>query len=246
MNLRNATHEPKAKGATASDDLRTISTRVCHDLFSPTNTLRMCLTMLGDDPEDGALNRRDLLETANGAVDELITVVERVRFVTEASTGSSRREAVDMESCFAQAVQSLGAEGRKRAGQIEAPSEWPMVAGVGLWIREILSIYLKNAFQHGGPDVQVEVNWEKRGERFRFNVVDDGAGVPDSLRHSLFRPFEELHRFNDGRGLSLSVVERLTKLQRGSCGYEPAPGGGSLFFVELPNGADADDALESE
>ena len=66
-------------------------------------------------------------------------------------------------------------------------------------------------------------------------VEDDGPGVPDDLKRSVFEPF---HRGPDaataGSGIGLSLVARFADLHGGRAWVEDRRGGGASFRVFLP------------
>src|SRR5207344_191578 len=74
--------------------------------------------------------------------------------------------------------------------------------------------------------------------RLRFSVRDTGIGVPAEDKERIFRAFEQVdngptRRFG-GTGLGTTIAMTLTQLLGGEIGLENNPGGGSLFWVELP------------
>jgi CheY-like chemotaxis protein len=54
----------------------------------------------------------------------------------------------------------------------------------------------------------------------------------------LFQSFERLDTLSsiEGTGLGLSIASRIAGLMNGTIGYEANPGGGSIFWLELPPG----------
>lgn len=72
----------------------------------------------------------------------------------------------------------------------------------------------------------------------RLEVADTGCGVPEAARAKLFTAFTQADgatsRKFGGTGLGLAICKRLTDLMGGSIGYQPRPGGGSLFWFEAP------------
>ena len=106
---------------------------------------------------------------------------------------------------------------------------------------------LRNACQAGASWVQLRTRVEYgttllqsgKGSVIRLDVIDNGAGVPESLRSLLFLPFVTGRR--DGTGLSLAVSQQIASAHGGLLIYE-AWEQGSRFSLFLPfgNNGDAD------
>lgn len=64
-------------------------------------------------------------------------------------------------------------------------------------------------------------------------VVDDqGPGIPDSLKATIFSPFFTTK--SDGLGMGLTICQELLRALGGSIDFEDRPEGGARFRVELP------------
>jgi len=101
---------------------------------------------------------------------------------------------------------------------------------------QVLSNLISNAAKHSPRAGRVEIAVEKRGALYRTSVSDRGPGVPESFRERLFGRFEQS---SDGRklgggGLGLAICKEIVERSGGVIGYEPNPGGGSVFWFELP------------
>ncbi len=71
----------------------------------------------------------------------------------------------------------------------------------------------------------------------RFEVADTGPGIPAGKRRRLFRAYDRLDAPPSGAGgtgLGLSITERFVRRLGGRIGHRENPGGGSVFWIELP------------
>jgi signal transduction histidine kinase len=65
-------------------------------------------------------------------------------------------------------------------------------------------------------------------------VEDNGIGIPVEFHEKIFQVFQRLHTTAyPGTGIGLAIVQKGVERMRGRVGLEPAPGGGSNFWIEL-------------
>jgi PAS domain S-box-containing protein len=67
-------------------------------------------------------------------------------------------------------------------------------------------------------------------------VEDEGPGVPDELKTSIFQPFRKGEAGTPGSGIGLSLVARFAEFHSGRAWVQDRPGGGASFRVFFPNG----------
>jgi PAS domain S-box-containing protein len=106
-------------------------------------------------------------------------------------------------------------------------------------LRQIMLNLLGNAtkFTSSGSIV-VRLQAAAGGSALRIAVVDTGPGISADRRQLLFQDFGRLDADRgpavEGAGLGLSISARLAQLMGGNMGYDDNPGGGSVFWLELP------------
>ncbi|CAN0070593.1 unnamed protein product, partial [Phaeothamnion confervicola] len=71
-------------------------------------------------------------------------------------------------------------------------------------------------------------------DRIRFEVRDTGIGIPQERKQQLFQPFAQLQKFAGGTGLGLWSVKQKILALRGEVGVHDNPGGGAVFFFDVP------------
>jgi len=67
----------------------------------------------------------------------------------------------------------------------------------------------------------------------RFEVSDDGPGIPEDLRGRLFRPFSTGHASSGGNGLGLFIVRQAVRRLGGTIRVRTSPQG-TTFVTDLP------------
>jgi PAS domain S-box-containing protein len=102
---------------------------------------------------------------------------------------------------------------------------------------------LSNAVKFSPSGGEVTVAVEARNENARISVRDHGDGVPVEFKPYIFGKFAQADatdaRQSGGCGLGLSIVKQIVDRLAGEVGFDDAPGGGSIFYIELPNWARA-------
>jgi signal transduction histidine kinase/putative methionine-R-sulfoxide reductase with GAF domain len=67
----------------------------------------------------------------------------------------------------------------------------------------------------------------------RFELADDGPGIPAGMRRRLFEAFATEGK-HGGTGLGLAIVRRIVDDHAGSICFESTTGQGTTFYIELP------------
>jgi signal transduction histidine kinase/ActR/RegA family two-component response regulator len=103
-------------------------------------------------------------------------------------------------------------------------------------VRQVLLNLLSNAvkFSHKGGSVRFLVSTPDAD--LRFDVIDEGIGIPADKRARVFGVFERLHEGvadASGTGLGLAITKKLVELQHGTIDFESEAGKGTHFWVIL-------------
>jgi PAS domain S-box-containing protein len=105
-------------------------------------------------------------------------------------------------------------------------------------LTQAISNLLSNAAKFSPRDSDVVVSVTVQGECVRVCVRDHGPGIPDDYKSRIFDKFAQVDatdaRHKGGTGLGLSIVKQIMMRLGGEVGFEPAPGGGTIFHLDLP------------
>jgi len=110
-------------------------------------------------------------------------------------------------------------------------------------LAQVLTNLLSNAIKFSPAGEEVVVAVENSDEVVRISVRDHGPGIPASFKPHIFEKFAQADatdsRQKGGTGLGLSIVKEIIERLSGEVSFRDAPGGGTIFQVELParNGA---------
>lgn len=217
-------------------DLDSFSRAVAHDLRNPLTVVIGTADLLAADPkptedEDIGPAVESILQagqTANATIEGLLLLHGINREDVEARP-------IDTDATVAGALGSLHTLIADRGAEIKYPSSLPDVVGHKPWVEQIWVNLIGNAVKYGGAPPHVELTARSLPSGLaRFEVRDNGPGIPANDRHRIFREFERGSSDVDGHGLGLAIVKRVVDRLGGKTGVGPRPGGGSIFYVELP------------
>lgn len=104
-------------------------------------------------------------------------------------------------------------------------------------IKQVLANLVSNAIKYSRPrDVAViEIGKTMINDETVFFVRDNGVGFDMTTAHTLFSPFQRLHREKEfeGTGIGLATVRRIIDRHKGRVWAESSPGRGATFFFTI-------------
>jgi hypothetical protein len=101
-------------------------------------------------------------------------------------------------------------------------------------LHRILSNLIRNAAEAmtDRPDPLIRAEVARAGDAVAIDIIDNGPGVPYSMRDQLFQPFATAHR-DSGVGLGLAIARELARAQGGDVVLAASNEDGSNFRVTL-------------
>lgn len=93
---------------------------------------------------------------------------------------------------------------------------------------------LQNAARHARGQEPVRLGVQAEPANWRFEVADEGGGLPPGGELAVFEPFSTEGSRNGGTGLGLSIVRGIARAHGGECGVVNRPGHGATFWIRIP------------
>jgi signal transduction histidine kinase len=147
-------------------------------------------------------------------------------------------EAVESFSVRAAVGEALALVQLNRAAKaIPSENQCPadlMVEGDRQRLVQVFVNLLSNACDASRPGERVWVEARHDGSKARISVIDQGAGIPEAVRHRIFEPFFTTKELGHGTGLGLSVAYSIVREHGGTMEVSSAPGSGTTVVLELP------------
>ncbi|MFW6437280.1 MAG: PAS domain S-box protein, partial [Halococcoides sp.] len=119
-------------------------------------------------------------------------------------------------------------------------------------LADVIGNLLANSFDHNDPDgLHIDIAATRRGDRVQISIADDGIGVEDARKESIFRRGETSAK-ESGSGFGLFFVDVMVEKYDGEVWVEDNDAGrergdettpGARFLIELPAANASDDDL---
>ncbi|WP_209331858.1 tetratricopeptide repeat-containing sensor histidine kinase [Lunatimonas salinarum] len=209
---------------------------VAHDLRSPISSMTMIADVL---LESGNWNEEDrtLIEHIKISGTNSLNLVSEMLQVNRGTEGLQKEE-VDLERMLGYCVDLLRfkADEKQQKITLSTVPVKAMISREKMW--RVVSNLIANAikFSHKGGVIHIALI--QRKEHAVISIQDQGIGIPDKLKDSLFELFTNSKRYGtDGEtphGMGLAISKQIVKAHGGRIWFESEEGKGSTFFVELP------------
>lgn len=218
-----------------------------HELRTPLASVALALEMLRDGYVTAPAEVDEFVGRAALAARHLAFLVDDVLDAAALAHGRLRMQVEDLRLCepLATAQQVLEVQAQARGVVLQFPPV-DVALAVRADERRLLQVVFNlvgNAIKHSPAGAPVRVDVEPVGAAVRLSVSDRGPGVPEAARASLFTPFggtatgagaADGGANVPGTGLGLHVCRRIVEQLGGRIGHRPGPGGGAVFWFELP------------
>jgi len=210
---------------------------VGHELRTPLTSIRGYLDTLGDDGLDEETRRR-FLATARREAQRLSRLVDGMLdfSMLDLSGETFAPASCDLGEQVAAACEALRPQAAERAIAIEAAVGAGARVGLGAdsCTQALLNV-VDNAVKYGRAGGKVRVSWIVRAPYACVRVDDDGPGVIESERASIFASrVRGTAARGAGRGIGLAIVRTIVERAGGDVRAMRSPLGGARFELLLP------------
>jgi len=227
-----------------------LSRMIVHDLRSPLTSVMTSMKLLQEYvPKDTSYYKlvKTTTDASRRAIRKLLGRVDSLLDIAKMESGRLEldRDLVELEGIVENVVHEL----RPLANELDIALVTQIDDDVPLLnvdmdkVERLLLNLVDNALKYSPMESKViiraglqnEVGREP--EFIRVDVVDNGPGVPDNYKESLFNSFVQVEgrkKVRRGVGLGLAFCKLVAEAHHGRIWVENNPGGGSIFAFTLP------------
>lgn len=207
-----------------------------HDLLNPIGVIRNYAELLVEDEKDEGKKRdlRLIIKTCEKLISmiedatkyEMLTKIEDLEF-----------NEMDVTQIFRGVIDQYRHSADEKSIKVRFLPTSSHIARVHFTVEDVFANLLSNAIKYSPPNTTITVDIQERGGYLLISVADQGPGIPDEYKTLIFERFKRGGKTGvKGTGLGLAIVKRIMDIHRGRVWVEDNPGGGSIFYVELPKG----------
>jgi signal transduction histidine kinase len=233
--LREITAERRAERL--QDDLISFAS---HELRTPLTSVFGFANLLLEEGSDDDAAWRSHVQTIRDEATRLLRMVDELLDFQRIGAGGFAldRTRFDLHDLIEEQISNASRSSRAHEISFESTPRRVAINADRNRIAQVLSNLLSNAIKYSPKGGVVRVRLDAKRNAIRVSIRDSGIGIPESQREKLFTKFfriesEEVEGI-PGLGLGLAFCQEIVEAHDGTIGFEAAPGGGTIFWFELP------------
>lgn len=209
--------------------LRDFASSVSHEFKTPLAAISGAIELLQDHAEDIApADRERFLANMAADAERLSRLVRRLMELAQADLhidgANERTDAAPILAAIAD-----GFSGRSFAIELSLPDKLPLIRIDADALEAVLTTLVENTRQAGAKLLTITMTSDLA--TVRFDLADDGPGIPSGDRDRIFDPFFTSKREQGGTGLGLSIARSLLQAYGGSLDLVPSPQGAHFSIL---------------
>lgn len=196
-------------------DLEQFAFVASHDLKAPLHAVKSLVTMVEDEIALGGNDVQELLSLMKKRVVRLETMLDDILSYARTGSGKECSTKVDLNIMIDEIKENLQLSDEEI---LIVPETLPTLLTEETALTQVFANLIGNAIKHHDkPQKRIEVKFQTVSDtKTRFYVIDDGAGIPEEFRESVFKMLETLRSRDEveGSGIGLAIVKKIIEAQQ--------------------------------
>ena len=224
-------------------EILTFTDAVTHDLKKPLTVMKtICALFASEAMGELDKDRREAVETGKNSIEYMQEMLNDLLACSRLESGAQalQRERVPVNEVVDHVLGHLKYQIKEKKIQVRTRGLECSIPADRKLLHQIFMNLVGNAVSYigDGPDRRIDISSITESSCVRFQVRDNGMGIPDDTKPFLFEKFKRGTNTSgiQGSGLGLAIVKAAVEIHGGTIRVESVVGKGTTFNITIPAG----------
>lgn len=209
---------------------------VSHDLKAPLSQSKLIVHLLNKKLQEEEYNKdvAELFKMLVVSTNHMSDLIDSIQLYSKSGFLVQELSSFDL----AESIEEVLKQAQVPPGiVITYDQNLPDIYGNKPHLQQVLSQLIGNAIRfHHKSAGNISIKFSDMGDVFKFEVIDDGPGIPEEYHERIFEIFNKSHLRSEkeGTGVGLSIVKKLVEGAGGAVSLDSKVGKGSNFKFVWP------------
>lgn len=217
---------------------RQFTGNAAHELRTPLALMQAQIELFSVEHSDIQHDTAELLKLLQEQTERMSQMTKTLLEMSELRTVPCN-DVIELAPMFEEVFADLAPLAEKRGITLECDGDGTIIGSDTLIYRMLFNL-TENAIRYNRPNESVRVCVSERNGQIFIRVRDNGNGIPEQYRESIFQPFFRVDKSRSrkygGVGLGLALVREIALLHGGRVLAEESTENGTVMLVILPKG----------
>lgn len=217
---------------------RQFTGNAAHELRTPLALMQAQIELFSVEHSDIQHDTAELLKLLQEQTERMSQMTKTLLEMSELRTVPCN-DVIELAPMFEEVFADLAPLAEKRGIILECDGDGTIIGSDTLIYRMLFNL-TENAIRYNRPNESVRACVSERNGQIFIRVRDNGNGIPEQYRESVFQPFFRVDKSRSreygGVGLGLALVREIALLHGGRVLAEESTENGTVMLVILPNG----------
>lgn len=217
---------------------RQFTGNAAHELRTPLALMQAQIELFSVEHSDIQHDTAELLKLLQEQTERMSQMTKTLLEMSELRTVPCN-DVIELAPMFEEVFADLAPLAEKRGITLECDGDGTIIGSDTLIYRMLFNL-TENAIRYNRPNESVRACVSERNGQIFIRVRDNGNGIPEQYRESIFQPFFRVDKSRSreygGVGLGLALVREIALLHGGRVLAEESTENGTVMLVILPNG----------
>jgi signal transduction histidine kinase len=169
------------------------------------------------------------IEATTGRISELVRAVKEYSYMDQ-----SPEQEIDIHQGIESTLTMLRFRLKKGVNVTrEYDKTLPRLFAHGSELNQVWTNLIDNAIDAMGGKGELRIRTSRELDRVLVEIIDNGPGIPETVKAHIFEPFFTTKGVGEGTGLGMDTVYRIVRSHHGEITFDSKPGE-TCFQVRLP------------